>query len=541
MNQLATQTLDELTATLAAAEKALADAEAAGGSGQALATAKARVNQARAAVQQESEKATTETDAEKQHKAWQKLYSTLQKVASEFDEIGEAVGGVAGDVIKTAGSIATSALSGISAITQLANWSVTATQMAAQGASAAIISVEKASVILAVIGAVMQVIQAIVNAIVGNADKAIKKRIEALEKQIDELEERLENPEFFRLLDEGALDFVDKIVAEYQRAKDEIDMMFVVKTHGMIIQIDNAEKAQMQLGLLNTSVSGLSQGFRELGYNAGAAFGDVKFDNVRAQLDAISQQILLMEEAIRENESRKKKNREDMSQTVSSIALKEQQALMTLTNAINDILDSTSDDIASNLGEALLEAFKAGEDGAKAWADTVNELIQGITQRMMVEKFISGPLSKIIDKYSGMWYDKEGNFAGIDYLLSTLPGLESEINALGDTAVPIFEQIFKNMGIGQEQLDREASKKGIATASQESVDENNGRLTAIQGHTYSLMESVKILVANNAQILEHLAGIDRNTARLEAIEADIHSMRFAINDIALKGVKMRAV
>ena len=82
-----------------------------------------------------------------------------------------------------------------------------------------------------------------------------------------------------------------------------------------------------------------------------------------------------------------------------------------------------------------------------------------------------------------------------------------------------------------------ASEKGIATASQESVDELNGRATAIQGHTYSLMESAKLLVANSARILDHLAGIEDNTkhlSKLESIEGDMQAVKNTVNDIALK-------
>ena len=89
---------------------------------------------------------------------------------------------------------------------------------------------------------------------------------------------------------------------------------------------------------------------------------------------------------------------------------------------------------------------------------------------------------------------------------------------------------------------REASQKGIATASQESVDENNGRLTAIQGHTYSLVEYSRLLVANSAMILDVVMGIKEDTKhleRLESIEDDMQSVKNTVNDIALKGIKLK--
>ena len=78
--------------------------------------------------------------------------------------------------------------------------------------------------------------------------------------------------------------------------------------------------------------------------------------------------------------------------------------------------------------------------------------------------------------------------------------------------------------------------KGIAQASQESVDELNGRMTAMQEHTYSLMENTKILVDNSASMLERLCSIDINTAQLSK---DIHSMNAQLNNMAIQGVESR--
>ena len=86
---------------------------------------------------------------------------------------------------------------------------------------------------------------------------------------------------------------------------------------------------------------------------------------------------------------------------------------------------------------------------------------------------------------------------------------------------------------------REASQEGIATASQESVDELNGRMTAVQGHTYSISENTKLLVANTAAILQSVLNIEANTDRLAAVETNIKEVRNTLNDLALKGIKIK--
>lgn len=92
---------------------------------------------------------------------WKNLSEVLKNVNKDFEEIGNSIGGTTGEILKGASDIGTSALGMISNITTLSNWSVEATKLSAKGASEAIIAVEKASVILAVISAAMQIVEKI--------------------------------------------------------------------------------------------------------------------------------------------------------------------------------------------------------------------------------------------------------------------------------------------------------------------------------------------------------------------------------------------
>lgn len=90
------------------------------------------------------------------------MYSTLQKVDQEFTEIGDTVGGTIGEIIKAAGNITSSTLQMVDSIVTLASWSTIATKRAAEGATAAIIKVEQASVILTAISAALKIATSIV-------------------------------------------------------------------------------------------------------------------------------------------------------------------------------------------------------------------------------------------------------------------------------------------------------------------------------------------------------------------------------------------
>ena len=62
-----------------------------------------------------------------------------------------------------------------------------------------------------------------------------------------------------------------------------------------------------------------------------------------------------------------------------------------------------------------------------------------------------------------------------------------------------------------------SAAKGIAQASQDSVDELNGRFTAIQSHTYSINENMKEMQTRQAVILTEIMGIHTDTSSLKTM------------------------
>jgi tape measure domain-containing protein len=154
--------LEKLRELLTQAEQELQSSETLNPDNPQLAVQRAKVSSLKNTVSEKSERAKTSPD-KRSLKEWQDLRKTLSEVGKEFDEIGKAVGGTAGEILSAAGSIATSTLQMIDGIMLLADssaWSMTATATAAQKA---IKMVENASVILAIIGAALQIATKIAN------------------------------------------------------------------------------------------------------------------------------------------------------------------------------------------------------------------------------------------------------------------------------------------------------------------------------------------------------------------------------------------
>ena len=163
---------------------------------------------------------------------------------------------------------------------------------------------------------------------------------------------------------------------------------------------------------------------------------------------------------------------------------------------------------------------------------------------MLITKFLEEPLGQIFDKYKKKWFGEDGNFKGIDVVLDSMTGFSNDLNAVGEGFQEIWNSLPDNVKewFGGD-AEREAVQKGIATASQESVDENNARVTTIQGHTYSLVQGVTELNRTGNAILEKVTGIEKNTKetndKLDKMSNDVKNMKSSLDNIETKGIYIK--
>ena len=155
-DNIANLSLEKLRELLVQAERELERSEFLNPNEPKLAGQRAKVTSLKNIISEKASKTDT-SPGKRSQKEWQDLYKTLSKVEKEFDEIGSTVGDTAGEIISAAGSIASSTLQMIDGITTLANSSSDAMAGTAQAASKSIQAVEKASVILAIVGAALQI------------------------------------------------------------------------------------------------------------------------------------------------------------------------------------------------------------------------------------------------------------------------------------------------------------------------------------------------------------------------------------------------
>lgn len=545
MDEIADFTLKQLKAVLAEAESELEKLKKSGtADGQQLAVARAKVNTARKKVSM----ARADDDlnpGKRTLKEWEDLYKTLNEVEKEFESIGDTVGGVVGEIISECGKFATSALTMINGIVQLTQMSATSIQGTAAAGATAISTMEKASVILTIISAAMQIAMQIVNLF--NNDEEYQKEIEKLQERIDQLQWELDNAEVNRL-QSNTFDILTKVKQVYAEVTAEVLKLrsSSSRTWGWMYQ--KIGRVTYQNEILTKSAEKLAIAYANIEYTADKALGAEKFSNAKTQLENIAKQQLLIQEQIRNEDAKKKTDHGQIAEWERQIQELGEEANKIINEIVEEIIGGSAADLANELGDAFIEAFRAGENAAEAWGKKVDDIVADVIKRMLVSKYLEEPLGEIFDKYKSKWY-KDGEFAGIDAIMESMNGFANDLNSVGDEFQAIWDALpdsIKNLiTVTDDAANREASERGIATASQESVDENNGRLTVIQSHTYTMNENVKLLVLFSDKMLETTNAIRENSEfckkldKLDNIDKEVTRLRVKLDEISDDGLKVK--
>ena len=515
---------------------------------------------------------------------------TVETLASSIQSIGGSIGGTTGEIISLMGDI-----------TSFASTCMTGMSNVSKTASASIQAIEKASVILNIISIAVSLLQKISE--LGN-NKAFKqyeeyaeklKEINALTDAINEYriaaleanqaeknwfsEDNLRQLRDFRKVhDEVYKAYIDKASeaqAIYQNKGgggwltgafnwvmgnlsalswwDEWRDIWGQGDYekGQTAAINNLriETRKRSKGFLGSGIGGHSQKTEDLvtwarNQGLGELFDDEGLinkelaqsliDNYGDKLVGQTKETL---EALIELREKYDEYLEQLHEYVSSLY---QPLVDNFVDSLWDWLDN---------GKDALDSFK--EYASDTFRNIVSDMLRFIVLSKVVDKF-DEQIETLYERYSKGEIDEQS-------LMKQVADATKDLIGRYETNIPTLENIlntvngyFKDAGIDLKKGDddsRKPSTKGITAASQDSVNELNGRATAIQGHTYSINEGIKSLIKDSAHILDLLSGIKDNTSyckKLESINStignmnsNIKEMKESIGNMNDKGVIMR--
>lgn len=233
---------------------------------------------------------------------------------------------------------------------------------------------------------------------------------------------------------------------------------------------------------------------------------------------------------------------EQVEQIENAIKLK--QAYDDATAAVKDYVASFVGSTVSDLAGEMLENFLETGDAVMDLTGNMDGFTQAIAKsaieaRLLNEVFTEDMQQRMVDLIVS------GNNAGAIDLYNQLL---NQANSLA----PSINEFLSGIGIKpreEEEEGRRAATRSSLGASQDSIDESNGRLTAIQGHTFSIMNDVALIRAQNeelrlrsTEILAEVMGIHQDTTNaglmIEEMMGYIKDVRVGVNTIVDKGVTM---
>lgn len=217
---------------------------------------------------------------------------------------------------------------------------------------------------------------------------------------------------------------------------------------------------------------------------------------------------------------------------------------------IKEIVTEFAGNLAPNIQNSLVEAFKAGEDAIVKMGETMDKVVENMVSSLIFQSIFKDTFKKLEDEMQkskdvggdGNWVDDFGRFyreAGA----KTKQYYEALTQARDSAKAEGFN-------ILQDNAQRQAVEKGFARMSQDSADELNGQFrlqTQLSAEIKNAMlqsvkeftEMHKFMQTSSAQQLRHLAGIEANTYKLNKMEIDLAGVKTILGNIETKGIKMR--
>lgn len=209
---------------------------------------------------------------------------------------------------------------------------------------------------------------------------------------------------------------------------------------------------------------------------------------------------------------------------------------------LEEIAESLMGNFGGNLQNAIVDAFMAGNDAAEALHQTVESTLEDMIKNLLYGARIAPLMEKIKKQTAEALGNGGGAVEVMNIIKSNYGELETasrqyynDIDYMQKEAEKLGFNIFGN---GTEE-ERQAVSGGIANVTQDTAEEMNGRLTQIQSHTFSINENMKIMVSMQTTQLAILQGIHTDTGELHTIRADIASVKEAVADIQVRGIKLK--
>ena len=182
-----------------------------------------------------------------------------------------------------------------------------------------------------------------------------------------------------------------------------------------------------------------------------------------------------------------------------------------------DLFQTTS----QGLEEAILEGLKGGKRGIADFGEDFEEIMRNALLQSFVIDQLRGKAQEFYKKYT-LLADSDEN-EKLDLTAEEISDLRKDWNDIIRAATEEAKNIDAIVG-GSSSSSQEASKKGFATASQDSIDELNGRFTALQIAGEEIKNQNQLQTMSILELRADMLPIIANTTGIKDIASETRDL-----------------
>nr|WP_314783096.1 tape measure protein [uncultured Porphyromonas sp.] len=536
MTDIASMSVAQLEQELERVQLLLAKAQMEGKDDKSVAVTRTQVEQIRKKLRE------VHRDAQKAGQSfadWSRATETLRATKDELENIAENIRPFSDDLadaVHNVAGLATPVIGIIGSIGEFAEMTSKGISATATATQKAIAMAERGTVILAIISAALQIATKIASLF--NKDKRHEKNIEELDNKIADIQWRLDHWGW-DTLEESAGKPLERINEWLREAQ--------LKALAAAAATDDYAKEWQTLSDITAGTEeagrNLADAYMRADYMAGQLLGSDRYSEARKQLDMMGKQVALIAKKREEEQAKKKPDQSELDKYERQQKELVQKMAERIDNMLSDLLGGDAIQLADKLGNALFDAFSKGEDAARAFDGAVNDIINNMVKKLLIQQFLEKPIKDAINKLKQA-ATKDGELS-IDEMLANVGLVSDELHKVGESAGQIqgiYEKLIKAIGMNLDDT-LTGQRKGIAAASQDSIDELNGRATAIQTHTAMIAQGTARLTAlaqgTFDQLVEVARMVKEGNATRQRIETTTATIATKVRDFETYGIKMK--
>ena len=556
MMRIGYMSLRQLEKTLKDAENALKKSDIDNGKdSKQSATQRAKIKK----LQQEIKTVKAENEIKQDDEAgrWKRTEKAIRDCKGEIDGMLDSMDFLDDETksaLQAASNVANGAIAMINGI-----------KMLGIGAAASISAVEKASIILAIVGAAVQIITAIFNMASAaearhqEALKEIAREKTAFQREYNllliEQNELLKNAETIFGIDAygkalGSIRQMKEAVAELNKEIQGQEPPEWMKSFNMFGISAEYEK---QMDLHRRGIQGLYNIQVKTGHEKTGLFGWGKGRDIYSSI--LDEYPKLIEENGKFNASLAEIILN--TRTLSDEDKATLQQMIDLSNlmeeafqAVKDYLTDIFGELGNTMSDALVDAFRNGTSAAEKFTKSVTAMLEDLAEQMIFSVMIAPLLQKAQEDMLNVMQSenmsdeqKFNNYVGIlDKMTDGILNRQGAYNSMMEEYKQMAAK--KGLNLWESDVKKQSGKAGAyEAASQDSITRLEGLYSSMLEHEISIDGGVENIVEGMNAALGHLKKIEENTGssdeHLEKIEKSIETMKNDISSIKLDGIRTR--